>query len=55
MPIQLIVIVILGVFRPGGIYVALKVRLYEIVVVLSVDIIVIILRLVYLSEEAVQG
>jgi hypothetical protein len=54
LPIQLVVVVVLRAFRPGGICATLKILTCEIVV-LGVDVMVVVLRLVCLSKKAVQG
>lgn len=54
LPIQLLIVIVLGAFRPGGIRAALKVCPGEVVVVLSVDVVVVILCLADLTKKAVQ-
>ncbi|EFY93972.1 LicD-like protein [Metarhizium robertsii ARSEF 23] len=46
---------VLGAFRPGGICASLRIRPREVIVILGVDVMIVILRLVYLSKKAVQG
>jgi hypothetical protein len=55
LPIQLLIVIVLSALEPSSISSALKVLPCKVVIVLSVDVVVVILRLAFLPEKAVQS